>query len=134
MSKITGQDANIIIFCSDPRVVKLINNKIIRSTIGVGNNFSAIAETGSIKFFIHEGLMNKLFKQLDILIGHFNPEKIIILNHTDCGYYKSLGEDQDKLYLKDLNFAKGQISQKYPNIKIEGFLLDTGEETIKNKI
>lgn len=128
MNHPTKKDANIVIFCSDPRVVKWLNNSKFKKKLELHDSFSAISVTGSIKFFLNESLMEKLFKQIDILVGHFHPDKIIILNHTDCGYYKSLGQNEEKFYLADLKTARELLGQKYP-IQIETYLLDakTGE-------
>lgn len=125
MSKPQNRDANVVIYCSDPRVVRWFHNDNFRKKLDIGESHSVIAETGSIKFFLNEDLMDKLFKQLDILVGHFKPEKIIILNHTDCGYYKSLNQDKEEIYLADLKLSQEEISEKYPNINVSGYLLDT---------
>lgn len=125
MEEPTGKDSNIVIFCSDPRVVKWLNNPDIRKKLDLSDGFGAIAETGSIKFFLNENLLDKLYKQLDILVGHFSPEKIIILNHTDCGYYKSIGQDKKEIYLADLRTVGSLASDKYPKVKVESYLLDT---------
>lgn len=132
MNKPTGRDANIVIYCSDPRVVRWFHDKNFRDKLDVGESHSVIAETGSIKFFMNENLMDKLYKQLDILVGHFPPAKIIILNHTDCGYYKSLGQNEEKYYLDDLKTSSRELSQKYPNLKVEGYLLDTETGGLKS--
>ncbi len=126
----TKKDANVIIFCSDPRVIKWLNNKKCRNALGLTDSFGTIAETGSIKFFLNENLIDKLFKQLDILVGHFHPNKIIILNHTDCGYYKSLNQDEEKFYLADLKTARELLGQKY-SLEIETYLLDTETGELK---
>lgn len=134
MTKASGRNSNILITCSDPRVVKWLHNKKIRARLSIdAGSFSVIASTGSIKFYLNENLMDKLFKQLDILVGHFSPEKIILLNHSDCGYYKSLNQDEEKYYFADLASVSKLISEKYPNIQVEGFLLNTETGELKNR-
>lgn len=126
MNKPVGKYSNILITCSDPRVIKWLHNKDIREKLSIDNgSFSTIANTGSIKFYLNEDLMDKLFKQIDILTGHFSPEKIILLNHTDCGYYKSLNQDEEEFYLEDLINVSDLIKEKYPSLIIEKYLLDT---------
>ncbi|MCL5795103.1 MAG: hypothetical protein M1338_01995 [Patescibacteria group bacterium] len=127
-----GKQANIIIFCSDPRVVKWLNDDAIKTKLDLIDSYGAISATGSIKFFLNEKLMETLFKQLDILVKHFKPEKIVILNHTDCGYYKSLNQDEEKYYFADLATAKKLIPQRYPGLKIETYLLDTSSGNLKS--
>ena len=133
MQKPTGKNSNILITCSDPRVVKWLHNKNVREKLSINaGSFSAITNTGSIKFYLNENLMDKLFLQLDILTGHFSPEKIIILNHTDCGYYKSLGQDKEEIYIEDLKTVGVTISEKYSSQKIETYLLDTETGELSN--
>lgn len=131
MEKPVGKKSNVVIFCSDPRVVYWLNQEDFKTKLGIEEGYSAIAETGSIKFFTNENMMDKLYKELDILTHHFSPEKIIITNHTDCGYYKSLNQDNVEAYTDDLKAAKEEISQKYPSVKIEAYLIntETGELT-----
>lgn len=126
MQKPSGEHSNILITCSDPRVVKWLHDKEVRAKLSIdAGSFSIIANTGSIKFYLNENLMDKLFVQLDILVGHFSPEKIILLNHTDCGYYKSLGQDSEENYLADLKTVGSLASDKYSNLVVEKYLLDT---------
>lgn len=120
-----GKESNIIIYCSDPRVVKWLHNNEVQKKLSIGVGYSSIANTGSIKFYLNENLMNKLFKQLGILIGHFQPEKIILLNHTGCGYYKSIDEDREEIQTADLKKVHSEISTKFPSVKIESWLIET---------
>lgn len=131
MQKPNGKNANIVVFCSDPRVIRWLGNPKVRAGLDLSESFGVIANTGSIKFFLNEGLMEKLFKQLDILVGHFAPEKIILLNHTDCGYYKSLDQDKEEIYLSDLKTVGDRISEKFPRLELEGYLLDTESGNLK---
>lgn len=130
--KPTGKQSNILVTCSDPRVIKWLHDKNVREKLSIdAGSFSTIANTGSIKFYLNENLMDKLFKQLDILTGHFSPKKIILLNHTDCGYYKSLDQDEEQYYLDDLDNVHNLIIEKYPNIVVEKYLLDTESGELK---
>ncbi|EKD56734.1 MAG: hypothetical protein ACD_58C00110G0002 [uncultured bacterium] len=132
MSKLIGKNSNVLITCSDPRVIKWLHDKNVRKKLSIdGGSFSTIANTGSIKFYLNEKLMDKLFVQLDILTHHFSPEKIILLNHTDCGYYKSLGQDEEEFYLEDLTNVSDLIKEKYPNLIVEKYLLDTKTGELK---
>lgn len=124
-------ESNIIIFCSDPRVVKWLKNNDVQKELSIDKGYSAISATGSVKFYLNENLMDKLIKQLKILTHHFSPEKIILLNHTDCGYYKSLGQDKEEIYLADLQTVGVPISDKFPDIKVEEWLMNTETGNLK---
>lgn len=126
-----SKQSNVIIHCSDPRVVKWLNDEKIRQTLSIDQGNSTIANTGSIKFYLNEGLMDKLYKQLEILVVHFAPEKIILLNHTGCGYYKSIGMEDKNIQINDLETVRVPISAKFPKIKVESWLIETESGKLK---
>jgi len=135
MNKPQGKDANIVIYCSDPRVVRWFHDKNFCKKLDLAEAHSVIAETGGIKFFLNEGLMASLFKQLKILIGHFSPEKIVLLNHLDCGYYKSLeftdlGKMREEM-IKDIQLAAREIKDQFSDILIEGYILNHDDGTLE---
>lgn len=123
MDKLTSKDANVVIRCADARVSILLDRQDVCDKLGINRIHAPISETGSIKFFMNENLMDKLFEQLHIL-DHAHPEKIVVINHTDCGYYKKLGQDEEEIYLSDLKAGVEKIKAKYPQLKVEGYLLD----------
>jgi carbonic anhydrase len=121
----------IIIRCSDPRINKFIESAEITKKFGMDQGFGVIANTGSIKYFMAKKQMNDFFEQLDILVHHFNADRIVLLNHTDCGFYKKIDEDKEEFYLKDLKIVKDELSNKFPKLKIEGYLMDTLNGNLK---
>jgi len=131
MEEPTGKKANIIVTCSDARITYWLNQTDFKSKLGLLDTFSSLRNTGSIKFYLNENLMDKLFKQLDVLVNNYHPEKIVLMNHTDCGYYKSLGQDNSEVYFGDLKLVGRMILQKYPDLSVEGYLLDTETGELK---
>ena len=116
----------ILVHCSDPRVVKLLSDIKIAKNLSIDDPYHAvIANTGSIKYFMYNNMVESFTEQLEILAGHFKADKIVLLNHTDCGYYKSIGQNKTENYTNDLMNMKFILKQKFVDLKIECFLLDT---------
>lgn len=102
----------VIIRCADPRI-----NKTFEKLASEQKNYATISNAGSIKFFLGEHL-DDLIGQLNILSGKFDIDKIILTNHTDCGFYKSIGQAAMLNYIKDLKELQDKLKQIY-NDKIE---------------
>jgi len=126
-----GSHMTILVRCSDPRIQKYLEEVGIGGKTGALKDHAVIANTGSIKYFMAKNQMEDFYGQLDILIPHFHAEKIVLLNHTDCGFYKKLGQDTEENYLKDLREVKELLLQKYPEVAVEGYLLDTETGNLK---
>ena len=124
----------ILIRCADPRINKFLEEVGVGGELGITKDeYSLISNTGSIRYFLEKDRMNDLFGQLDILINHFSADRIVLLNHTDCGFYKSLGLDKEENYLSDLKKVKSDILNKYPDIRVEGYLINTESGALKNE-
>lgn len=122
----------ILVRCSDPRISKYLEEVGDGGTLGLlKENYAVIANTGSIKYFMAKNQMEDFYKQLDILVPHFHASRISLLNHTDCGFYKGLGQDSEENYLRDLNDVKIQLQQKYPNLMITAHLMNTETGDLK---
>lgn len=115
----------ILVRCSDPRIQKHLEKVGLKKKLGVNKDYAVIANTGSIKYFLEKNQMDDFFGQLGILIEHFHASRIVLLNHTDCGFYKSLGQDSEENYLRDLEEIKTQLAQKYPDLMITAHLINT---------
>ncbi len=110
----------ILIRCSDPRI-----NKAVDELLDVEKEYSVIANTGSIKYFLVRDELSNLVEQINILAKGFGANKIILTNHTDCGFYKQLGQDEQTHYLSDLKHVKKFLSETFPQMKVKCYLIDT---------
>lgn len=117
----------IIIRCADPRI-----NAVIEKLCGEQKNgYAVISNTGSIKFFIDDHL-DDLLGQINILTGLYDVDKLIIMNHTECGYYMSLGEAKLKNYIEDLTHLKTKLSRVIDSkIEVEAALINTENGTLE---
>lgn len=123
----------ILVRCSDPRINQFLENEDLAKKFDIfKKSYGIIANTGSIKYFMQKNQIEDFFEQLGILIHHFNAKRIILTNHTDCGYYKKLNQDEEKFYLDDLIEMSRQIENKFSDVNVEGYLIDTKTGKLKN--
>jgi carbonic anhydrase len=122
---IEGEEmVTILIRCSDPRI-----NKVIDEVLNLGKEHAIIANTGSIKYFLVRDKLSNLADQINILAKGFGANKIIVTNHTDCGFYKQLGQNEEIHYSSDLKHTRKFILKAFPQIKVECYLIDTKRGT-----
>lgn len=116
----------ILIRCSDPRI-----NKAVDELLSMEKEYSVIANTGSIKYFLVWDKLSNLVDQINILAKGFGANKIILTNHTDCGFYKQLGQDEETCYVDDLKDAKKFLSETFSQMKVECYMIDTKTSELK---
>ena len=121
----------ILVRCSDPRIQKYLEEVGVGNKTGALKDHAVIGNTGSIKYFMTKNQMQDFYEQLDILVNHFHAEKIVLLNHTDCGFYKKLDENKEENYINDLREVKGLLLGKYSEVGVEAYLLDTETGDLK---
>jgi hypothetical protein len=72
-----------------------------------------------------------LLDQIGTLIGAHNPEAIVIIQHTECAWYRRHGiifDDEAhecKVLIEDALQAGERISDSFPNVKIDILLAHT---------
>jgi hypothetical protein len=109
----------ILIRCADPRI-----NDACTKLLNAGEQPALISNTGSIKHFLMEDRLPGLYEELRLLIRKFGVKKIILTNHTHCGFYEhlSLGEEAE---VADLRAAKRKLLGAFPEMDITTYLIDT---------
>ena len=117
----------ILIRCSDPKI-----DKAVDKLLSMEREYSVIANTGSIKYFLARDKLSNLADQIKILAKGFGANKIIPTNHADCGFYKQLGQDEETRYLFDLGHVKEFLLNAFPQMKVECYMIDTGTLELKS--
>ena len=109
----------ILIRCADPRI-----NEACTGLLNPEERPAIISNTGSIKYFLLGDRLSDLRDQIRLLVHKFGVKKLILTNHTHCGFYKelSLGEEAE---LADLKEAKQKLLETFPEVEIKGYLIDT---------
>lgn len=103
----------VIITCIDFRFQKYINNWIGKNF--APSTYDRVALAGGVKDF--QAVLN----QIEISKKLHNIHKVILINHEDCGAYGDLGNEEK--HTLDLNQAKKNINEKYPDLTISTYYL-----------
>jgi len=109
----------ILIRCADPRI-----NDACTGLLDPDERPAIISNTGSIKYFLVGDRLSDLYGQIRLLVHKFGVKKLILTNHTHCGFYKelALGEEAE---LADLRAVKRKLLENFTDVEIRGYLIDT---------
>lgn len=102
----------LAIHCIDYRFVGIQRDFFAK--LGLEKNHDLIAYPGASKN------ISKIKEAIEISIKLHNPERIIILDHIDCGAFGP--EDSRENHIKSLKFAAENLNKEFPDRKVELFL------------
>jgi carbonic anhydrase len=115
--------AVILVRCADPRINGACNN-LVRPE----ERPAVISNTGSVRYFIFGGRLADLSSQISLLVHKFGVKKVILTNHTHCGFYKELALGE-QVELDDLKEVKKKLQTAFPELEIRSYLIDTETST-----
>lgn len=103
----------LIVTCIDFRFQKYINDWISKNFRN--GTFDRVAIAGGVFD------LDYVLKQTEISHRLHHIQKVILINHEDCGAYGEAGTAEK--HSTDLRTAGEEIKQLYPELKIEGYYL-----------
>lgn len=109
----------LLIRCADPRI-----NEACTRLLNPDERPAVISNTGSIKYFLLEDRLSDLYGQVRLLVHKFDVKKIILTNHTHCGFYQGLSQGKEA-ELADLRAVRARLQKTFPGVEIKGYLIDT---------
>ena len=125
---------NLVIHCIDFRLMDqlfewLKNNEMVVDTC------DEVAVAGAIKDLVspqNPGEAEFILKQIEISAKLHQIERVIIMNHTDCGAYGghsafSGPEEEEKGQIEDMRKAEKIIKERWPSLKTMLVLADIQE-------
>ncbi len=107
------QAEGIILTCIDFRLQEAIN-KWIGENFAL-KTFDRVAFAGGVKN------LDIILSQIDIAVRLHQINKVILVNHEDCGAYGEAGTPEK--HSEDLRTAKEKIKEIYPELKVETYYL-----------
>jgi carbonic anhydrase len=123
----------IIIHCSDPRFEIAFYGFITEELKLSQGEFIPIVVGGGPATFAHQKTkcndFNYLLSQILFFLEHFTLiERMVVINHQDCGYYKTITgcQGQEK---NDIPKIVETLEVLLPHIKIESYYASFSEET-----
>lgn len=118
----------LILHCIDFRFQQPIQKFLAdKGLLGLAD---IVSLAGSAKNFVNPAMPSDrefLMRQVDISVKLHEIEKILIVNHQDCGAYggsKSFAnfEHEEREYKEDMKALKQAILEKYPNVAVEMYI------------
>jgi len=118
----------LIIHCIDFRFQQGLQKFIADK--GLAGLVDVVSLAGSAKNFAHpkqESDREFLMRQVDISVKLHAIQRVLIVNHQDCGAYGGSAaftnfEREEEVYQQDMNMLKEAILEKHPNVSVELYI------------
>ena len=133
----------MVLSCMDPRFQHLVHNHLKKKKLT--GKYSAFTIAGAAVGVTHNKFKKwhkTFYDNLGTSIQLHKIEKLIVINHKDCGAAKIANQkkefntfDELKIHLESFNKIKKTIKKKFPKLKIEFYLMSLDKKVKKfNKI
>jgi carbonic anhydrase len=112
----------LAIFCSDERFIK-VNLDFMKDSLSIGS-CDLMVVPGGPAFIANDE--NEFMKRLGVLMEVHEIDEVILIAHSDCGYYNKYFSDiseEKKIerQIDDLKEAVIRLNKSYPGKSIQGF-------------
>jgi carbonic anhydrase len=134
----------LVVSCIDFRLRTELENYMV-TRLGP-NSYDEVALAGASLGILNDEFpgWNKTFRQnLDIAVRLHGVNKVIFIDHRDCGAYKMIKgktcctteEKEEHVHAVQMNKVRAYMKEKYPNLQVETLLmnLDGTVDTIEPK-
>ena len=133
----------MVLSCIDPRFQHLVYNYLKKKKL-IGK-YSAFTIAGAAVGVTHNKFKQwhkTFYENLATSIKLHKIEKLIVINHEDCGAAKIANQKQEfntfnemKIHLESFTKIKNIIKRKFPKLKIEFYFMSLDKKVKKfNKI
>lgn len=139
MERIKLSEANcraLVISCSDYRFIAA--QREARVELGLNNAYDLVARPGGVRSLVapaSEAAQATMFEEIALLYRLHDFDRILLMNHMNCGAYQALvePENEEALHREHLMTAKRILREQYPGLTVEPFLsviVDDGVEVV----
>jgi len=129
----------MVLSCIDPRFQHLVYNYLKKKKLT--RKYSAFTIAGAAVGVTHSKFKkwhNTFYDNLATSIQLHKIEKLIVINHKDCGAVKIANgkkkfslENEKKIHQESFNKLKKKIKIRFPELKIELYLIALDSKIIK---
>jgi carbonic anhydrase len=129
----------MVLSCIDPRFQYLVYNYLKKKKLT--RKYSAFTIAGAAVGVTHSKFKkwhNTFYDNLATSIQLHKIEKLIVINHKDCGAVKIANgkkkfslENEKKIHQESFNKLKKKIKIRFPELKIELYLIALDSKIIK---
>jgi len=130
---------NLMIYCMDFRLEEALHQWLVDK--GMDHDTDQVSLAGAIKDLVspqNPGEAEMILKQIGLSADLHNIERVVLVNHTDCGGYggKKAFDHNDEAektkHSQDMRRAKEIIQDKWPHLEVMMVLADIKHDgTIK---
>ncbi len=129
----------MVLSCMDPRFQNLVHNFLKKKKLT--GKYSAFTIAGAAVGVTHSKFKkwhNTFYDNLATSIQLHKIEKLIIINHKDCGAEKNANgkkefnpENEKNIHKNSFNKLKKEIKKRFPKLKVELNLIALDSKVIK---
>ena len=114
----------LVICCSDGRYIRAIEQFLFAQGV---DNHDLMCLPGGPARVCHECAsifeVSVAMEGIDYLVESHQTSSVVLLAHSDCGFYKKrFGECDPERQKTDLKRARERILQRHPNLKVAAYL------------
>ena len=129
----------MVLSCMDPRFQHLVHNHLKKKKLT--GNYSAFTIAGAAVGVTHNQFMKwhkTFYDNLETSIQLHKIEKLIVINHKDCGAAKIANGNKEfspvnekKIHKESFSKIKKQIKKRFPKLKVELNLISLDSKITK---
>ena len=129
----------MVLSCIDPRFQNIVHNHLLKKKL-IGK-YSAFTIAGAAVGVTHNKFKQwhkTFYDNLGTSIQLHKIEKLIVINHQDCGAAKMMNSKKSfnniietKIHKKSFMLIKNKFKKKYPSLSIETILISLNKKVRK---
>lgn len=117
----------LVVYCSDGRFVQFCDD-FVEKTLKI-EDYDLLAVPGGPQFLCALDYLPKFRwagrRWLDFLIEKHVLERVVLISHQDCGWYKHLHghEEPEARQHEDLRRARSELLETLPRVRVEAYFV-----------
>ena len=116
----------MVLSCMDPRFQHLVHNYLKKKLFGKYSAFTIAGAAVGVTFNKFKKWHKTFYDNLSTSIKLHQIEKLIVINHKDCGAAKIVNgkkacniANEQKIHKESFSKLKKEIKKKFPKLKVE---------------
>jgi len=123
----------LVISCSDFRFISA--QRQARLVLGLENAYDLVARPGGVRQVVlptSEAARQTMEEEIALLHRLHGFERILLMNHMNCGMYQDLGaEDERRVHAEHLAAARQILAERFPGLAVETYLSIVEDDTVR---
>ncbi len=126
----------LVVYCSDGRFVQQCDD-FVEKTLKI-EDYDLLAVPGGPQFLCALEYLPKLRwagrRWLDFLVEAHRLERVVLISHQDCGWYKRLhggNDDHQARQMDDLRRARADLMETLPSVRVDAYFASVEDGNVK---